>query len=82
MRIAIAALLAWIATIGVAHAQLSVDQAGQKELRELIRASTVPGTEGVLHNKYTGEYHGIARADCEYLHSMDHAWSWRTESKL
>lgn len=83
MQIVLAALVAWIAIIGVAHAQLSADQAGQKRVARIDPRPHCAGDRGgYCYNKYTGEYHCIARADCEYLHSIDHAWDWRTESKF
>ncbi len=80
MRFILAALVAWIAIIGVARAQPSAEQLRQKKV---VRMDPRPHCQvdrgGHCYNGYTAQYLCIPRADCEHLRGMDHAWSWRTD---
>jgi hypothetical protein len=79
MRIVLAALVPLVATLAVAHAQSSTDQARQKRV-----AKTDPHPHcrvdrgGYCYNYQVATYMCITRAQCADLERMDHAWSWRT----
>lgn len=83
MRVVLAALVALVAALGIAHAQTSIDQQQQKRA---AKNDPHPHCQvdrgGYCWNNQVAMYRCITHEQCRDLERIDHAWSWRTDFRF